>query len=173
MPIPAKLKNLLAKAKIKHDVVPHRTVFTVYDLSQTLKIKTNAIVKTLLIKADRDYHLVLLAANRRLNLDALKKTLGAKKVSMASEKEMTNQFKVKPGAMTPFGSLHKVHVVVDRGLAKTTSMLFGAGSFTESLQMKMKDYLKHEDPQIAPISEAAPAFKPNPKPKRKKIGMPR
>src|SRR5690349_10969053 len=131
MPLPAKVKTYLDKQKMKYEVVPHRTVFTVYDLAQTLKIKTNAIVKTLLVKADKEYHLVVLSANRRLDINALKKVLGAKNVSLAKEKDMAKQFKTKPGAMTPFGSLHKVSVVVDKGLLKTEKMLFGAGSFTE------------------------------------------
>lgn len=155
MPIPAKVKTYLAKAKIKNEVVEHKTVFTVYDLAQTLKIKMNEIVKTLLIKADSEYKLVLLPAHRRLNIDALKKLLGAKKVTIAKESDMVKEMKVKPGALTPFGKLHKLGVVVDRGLLKTEKALFGAGSFTESIRMKVKDYLKVEQPTVGNVSEAA------------------
>lgn len=156
MALPVKVKNYLDNLKLKYEVIPHRTVFTVHDLGQTLKIKTNAIVKTLLIKADKNYHLVVLAANRRLDLNALKKALGAKNVSLAKEKDMEQEFKTKPGAMTPFAALHKVSVVVDKGLLKAEKMLFGAGSFTESVRMKMKDYLKTEpDSKVAPISKKA------------------
>ena len=154
MAIPAKVKNYLDKQKVKYEVVKHKTVFTVYDLSQTLKIKMNEIVKTLLIKADKDYHLVLLSAHRRLDLGAVKKLLGAKKVTIARESDMAREMKVKPGALTPFGKLHKLGVVVDKGLLKTQKALFGAGSFTESLRMKMKDYVKVEEPKVGAISEA-------------------
>lgn len=154
MPIPAKVKNYLDKAKIKSETVEHKTVFTVYDLAQTLKIKMNEIVKTLLIKADTEYKLVLLPAHRRLNLDAVKKLLGVKKVTIAKESDMVKEMKVKPGALTPFGKLHKLGVVVDKGLLKTEKALFGAGSFTESLRMKVKDYLKVEQPTVGSISEA-------------------
>src|SRR6185503_1698571 len=119
MPIPAKVKNYLDKQKMKYDVVSHRTVYTVYDLAQTLKIKMNTIVKTLLVKADGEYHLVVLGAHRRLNIEALKKLLGAKKVTIAKESEMAKEMKVKPGALTPFGILHKLGVVVDKSLLKT------------------------------------------------------
>lgn len=156
MSIPAKVKNYLDKQKLKYEIVSHRTVFTVYDLAQTLKIKMNGIVKTLLVKADKDYHLVLLSANRRLDLNALKKTLKAKKVSIANEKDMTTKFKTKPGAMTSFATLHKVPVVIDKSLLKAEKMLFGAGSFTESIRMKMKDYLKSQpEATVAPISKKA------------------
>ena len=155
MPIPAKVKNYLTKLKWKYEEVPHRTVFTVYDLAQTTKLKLNTIVKTLLIKADKNYHLVLLPATKRVDLQAVKKLLGAKKVTLASEKEMTKNFKVKPGAMTAFGKLHKVSIVLDKSLMKTEKMLFSAGSFTESLRLKVKDYIKYEDPTVGNISEKA------------------
>ncbi len=155
MPIPAKVQNYLTKLKIKTDVVQHKTVFTVYDLAQTLKVKMNTIVKTLLVKADNEYKLVLMPAHRRLNLDALKKLLGAKRVTLAKESDMAREMKIKPGALTPFGKLHKLGVVVDKGLLKTEKALFGAGSFTESIRMKIKDYLKIEQPTVGNVSEAA------------------
>lgn len=155
MPIPAKVTNHLDKNKVKYDVVPHKTVFTVYDLAQTTKEKMNTIAKTLLVKADKTYHLVVLPAHRRLNLAAIKKLTNAKTVILAKEKDMVTKFKMKPGAMTPFGSLHKVAVILDRGLLKTTKVLMGAGSFTESLRVKVKDYVKSEQPTVGNISEAA------------------
>ena len=55
----------------------------------------------------------------------------------------------------PFGSLYKVGVVVDNSLTKVTDALFGAGSFTESLRIKLKDYLKMEEPVKGDIGENA------------------
>lgn len=153
--IPSKVQTYLKKLNLKHDVVEHKTVFTVYDLAQTTKEKLNTIVKTLLIKADKEYKLVVLPAHRRLNIEAVKKILGAKKVSIARESDMAKEMKVKPGALTPFGKLHKLGVVVDKGLLKMQKGLFGAGSFTESVRMKIKDYLKAEEPTVGNISEAA------------------
>lgn len=155
MPISAKIRNYLDKNKVKHEVVPHRTVFTVYDLAQTLKVKLNTVVKTLLVKTDKGYALAILPGHRRLDIKALQKALGAKKLSIANEKDMTTKFKMKPGTMTAFGSLNKLVVVVDKSLLKTEKMLFGAGSFTESLRLKMKDYVKAEQPTTANISTAA------------------
>lgn len=153
MSVPKKVTNHLDKQKVKYDIVPHKTVFTVYDLAQTTKSKLNTIAKTLLVKADKNYHLVVLPAQKRLDLAAVKKLTQAKTVALAKEKDMLTKFKMKPGAMTPFGSLHKVGVIVDKGLVKTEKVLMGAGSFTESLRVKMKDYLKSEQPTVGSISE--------------------
>jgi len=155
MAIPARLTKHLTTLKLKNDVVPHRTVFTVYDLAQTLKVKLNTIAKTLVVKTDAGLALVVVPAHRRLDFGAVKKALQVKSVSLASEKEMVKKLKIKPGAMTAFGTYHKLPLVVDRSLAKAESMIFGAGSFTESLRVKVKPYLKTQEPTIAPVAKAA------------------
>lgn len=155
MPIPARLTKHLESLKLKHDVVPHKTVFTVYDLAQTLKVKLNTIAKTLLVKTDAGLALVVVPAHRRLDFQAVKKALKVKQVTLASEKEMVKKMKIKPGAMTAFGTYHKLPMVVDKSLAKAEAMLFGAGSFTESLRVKVKPYLKTQEPTVASVAKAA------------------
>lgn len=153
MPIPKKLLTSLDKAKATYEVVKHKTVFTAYDLAQTTKRKLQEIAKTLLVKADGKHVLVVLPAHLRLDLVKLKKLLGAKKVQISTEKDMAKSLKVKPGAITPFGSLHQLEVVVDKSLAKVQKAIFGAGSFTESLRMKVKDFLKLENPKSGNIGK--------------------
>lgn len=153
MPIPKKLLTSLDKAKATYEVVKHKTVFTAYDLAQTTKHKLQEIAKTLLVKADGQHVLVVLPAHLRLDLVKLKKLLGAKKVQISTEKDMAKSLKVKPGAITPFGSLHKLEVVVDKSLTKVQKAIFGAGSFTESLRLKVKDFLKLENPKSGNIGK--------------------
>ena len=154
-PFAAKMIAFLEAQKLKHDIVPHRKVFTVYDLSQTLHIKPNAIVKTLLIKADKVYHVVLLPAHRRLDIAAVKKLLQAKQIAIAKEQEIFTNLKLKPGGLTSFGSYHKLATILDKSLLKTEKMLFSAGSFTASVRMKVKDVVKVEQPTVGAISSAA------------------
>ncbi|MFA6909058.1 MAG: YbaK/EbsC family protein [Patescibacteria group bacterium] len=155
MSISKRLLSLLEKSKIKYNVVTHRKVFTVYDLAQTLKVKMNTIAKTLLVKVDREYRIIVIPAHFRLDLKKLASLLKAKKVIIAPEKDMQNKFKSKPGAMTPFGSLYKVGVVLDRSLLKLQKPLFHAGSFTESLRLKIKDYVKLEQPVVGAFVSSA------------------
>lgn len=155
MAIAKKIERYLQKNKIKFEIIKHRTVYTAYDLAATLKEKLERIGKTLLVKADDRHVLVVLPANRRLDVARLKKHLGAKRITIASEKDMVKTLKVKPGALTPFGALHKLEVVVDKAMAKATDFFVGAGSFTESLRLKVKDFLRLVDHQQANISTKA------------------
>ncbi|MFA6391761.1 MAG: YbaK/EbsC family protein [Patescibacteria group bacterium] len=146
MPIPKKLLGYLDQDKINYEIVEHKKVYTAFDLANTLKLKLSEIAKTLLVKTDKEYYLVVLPAHYRLDLAKLKKILNAKKISIAKENVMQKIFKVKPGAITPFGFIHKTKVVMDKSLNKSIRVLLGSGSFKESIAMKVKDYIKIVDP---------------------------
>ncbi|MDD5040313.1 MAG: YbaK/EbsC family protein [Patescibacteria group bacterium] len=153
MAIPVKLLNHLKKAKVKYDVLEHKTVFTAYDLAQTMKRKLSEIAKTVLVKADKEYFIVVVPAHYKVDFKKVKALLKAKRVDIAKEKEMQAKFKVKPGAITPFGSQHKIGVVMDKALLKAKEAIFSAGSFTQSLKMKVKDYQKAEQPTTGTVGK--------------------
>src|SRR3990167_10392694 len=119
MALPKHVKIYLDKKKAKYDTLAHKTVYTAYDAAQTLRRELNEIAKSLLIATDKAYIIAVVPAHMRIDLGKLKKALKAKKVSIPNEKIMVKIFKVKPGAMTAFGGLHKVEVVVDKSLLKT------------------------------------------------------
>ena len=70
--IPKRVTNYLDSRGVKYEKVPHKQVFTTFDLANTLKEKMSKIAKTLLIKADKRYVLVVLPAHYRLDMAKLK-----------------------------------------------------------------------------------------------------
>lgn len=153
--IPKKIIAYLDKSKVKYDLVKHKKVFTAFDLAQTLKEKMQKIAKTLLVKTDKKYVLVVLPAHYRLDMAKVKKFLKVKKAELAPEQVMKKVFKVEPGAMTPFGSLHKAEVVLDKALVKAKEVLVSAGSFTDSLRLQAKDLQKLEKATWADLGKMA------------------
>lgn len=152
--IPKKILSYLDKNKVKYDVLKHKTVYTTFDLAATLGEEMKKIAKTLLVKADKKYILVVLPAHYRVDLNKVKKLLKSAKAELAPEKVMEKLFHVKPGAITPFGGLHKIETYVDKALLKTEKAIVNAGSFTESLRLKMKDLHKLEKATVADLSNA-------------------
>lgn len=146
MAIPKKITNYLEKNKVKYETIAHKTVYTAYDLAQTLKIKLQEIAKTLIVKTDKGYAIAVLPASMMLDLAKLKKLLQAKKIEIAKELVMKKIFKVKPGTVVPFGSLHKTPVVMEKSLAKAKQIIANAGSYTDSIKIKLADFLKLEQP---------------------------
>src|SRR3990167_3465380 len=111
MAVPKKTKQYLDKKMAKYDILAHKTVYTAYDAAQTLRKELKVIAKSLLVATDKAYVIAVIPANMRLDLGKLKKSLQVKKISIPNEKIMVRVFKVKPGAITAFGGLHKVEVV--------------------------------------------------------------
>ena len=156
MAIPKKVLRHLEKKKVRYERVAHKTVYTAYDLAQTLREKLASVAKTLAVKVDNDHVLVILPGDRRLDLSKLKKMLKAKKAELTSERVMAKVFKVKPGEVTPFGTLHKnAPVLIDKALVGAKKVFASAGSFEESLHLSVKELLKATEAKIGRFSEKA------------------
>ncbi len=153
MTISKKTINYLDKNKIKYEVVKHKTVFTAYDLAQTLKIKLPEIAKTLLVKIDAGLGLAVLPASTKLDFVKLKKLAKAKKVELPKEGLMKTRLKIKPGAITPFGQLHKLPVYFDAVLKRQKKILISSGSFQESFRLAPAAYLKLENPIVGSLAK--------------------
>jgi len=169
MPIPKKTKQYLDKKMAKYEELTHKTVYTAYDAAQTLKKELREIAKSLLIATDKAYIIAVVPASMRLDLGKLKGALKAKKVSIPNEKLMVKVFKVKPGAMTAFGGLHKVEVWVDKNLLKTKDVILSAGSFTDSVRMKAKDFIELEQAKLANFAKSGGYKLQVTKPKKKRV----
>ncbi|MBU4375382.1 YbaK/EbsC family protein [Patescibacteria group bacterium] len=149
--LPAKLVKYLEKAGVKHEILEHRTVYTAFDAATTMKKKLGEIAKSLLIKADKDYYLAILPADYNLDFKKLGQCIGAqtgkpiKTVKIPGEKIMESALKVKAGALSAFGGLHKAPVIMDKGLLKVKKAVFSSGSFNHSIEMAVKEFVKMEN----------------------------
>ncbi len=154
MKIPAKIKNFLLKQKIKHAVLEHKTVFTAYDLAQTLKRKLGEVAKTIVVKVDKGHALVVLPASHQVDFKLLKKLTGAKQVDIDKENMMAKLLKVKPGALSAFhGPLTKLPVYVDKAVMKVQKIVVQAGSFEQSVHLSSKDFLKAVQGKLASFAK--------------------
>jgi len=148
--IPVKVVKYLEKAGVDHDILEHKTVYTAFDAAATMKKKMDEIAKSLLVKADKDYFLVLLPADKNLDLKKLGACIGAqtgkkiKVVKIPGEKIMEDLLKIKAGAMSAFGNLHKLPVVMDKAMTKAKKAVFSSGSFNHSVEMLVKDFIELE-----------------------------
>jgi len=149
--IPKKFAAFLKKSNIKTKSVTHKTVYTAFDLANTLKIKLNQIAKTLVVKVEpaieengvkHKHILAVLSAHQMLDLGKLKKILKVKKIDLDRENTMAKLFKIKPGAITPFAAFHKVPVMIDKTLLKSKEVLAGTGSFADSVKVKAADLVQ-------------------------------
>lgn len=139
------LEKLLKQNKLKYEVVEHRKVFTAFDSAETQDIKLTEVAKAVLLKGKKNLYLAVLPAGNNCDFKALSKLTGDK-VSMAKEKDINTKLKTKVGLIAPFGSLFKLPMFIDKKLLKNKKINLPAGSYTESVEMNVKDYMKLENP---------------------------
>jgi len=74
-------------------------------------------------------------------------------VRLATEEELRRDFPgIELGALPPLGSLLGAPVYVDQELLQHETVVFAAGSQTESVQLKTADLLRHEQVTTLPLS---------------------
>jgi len=162
-----KILKFLDKEGVLYKLFDHKTVYTAYDLAQTLKEDLNKVAKSLLIKKDKDRVIVVLPASRQLDLSKFKKKLKAKKISIEPEKAIAQIIKGTTKALTPFGRLYKdIPVYVDKALLKTKEVITSAGDFEQSLHLKTKDLLKATQGEVVDLGRAVKRSMAKPKAKR-------
>jgi len=169
MALPQRTKKYLDKKMARYELLTHKTVYTAYDAAQTLKKELHEIAKSLLIATDKAYIVAVIPANMRLDLAKLKKALKAKKVSIPTEKIIVKQLKFKPGSLTAFGGLHQLETWVDKSLMKTKDVILAAGSFTDSVRMKAKDFIDLEQARLASFAKSGGDKPPKKTAKKKKV----
>src|SRR5581483_9663931 len=113
-----KVTKLLDHAKVKYKVIEHKVVYTAHDAAQTTKKKLGEIAKVVLVKADKDFVLIVLPAGKYVDYNGIKKALKSKKVSMASETDISKYLKTKVGLLHPFGMEYNLQTLLDKGMSR-------------------------------------------------------
>lgn len=157
MSISSKIWKYLEKQGAKAQKVDHKKVYTTMDLAHTLKEKLNKIGKTLLVKADGKYYMILVPGHYYLDLNKVKKALKVKKAILADEKYIKKMLDMVPGALHPFTGISKVQLLLDKAMLRAEEAVIRAGSFTESLRMKVKDLKKMENATLGDFGNLAVA----------------
>jgi len=155
MAIPKKVINFFEKAKVKYQPIKHRTVYTAFDKSQTLKVPQKVIGKTLVMKLDNRPAIILIPANKNLNIQALKKATKVKKIDFIKEAWMKKNLKgVKIGAIPPIGSLWKLPTFLDRSLTGPSEIIINSGNYNFSIKVKgnvlKKSMIAEASPHLSP-----------------------
>lgn len=149
MAIPKSLLKYLQKSKINFEPMTHKTVFTAFDLARTLRVDFKEVAKTLVVKGDNNYFIVMLSAAQMLDFGALKKLLNVKKIEIAREKVMETVFKIPMGTITPFVGFYKTaQLCLEKGLLKMKKIVVGGGSYNDAIKIKPADLVKLEKPIV-------------------------
>jgi Ala-tRNA(Pro) deacylase len=132
----------------------HPIAYTAQEIAQLEHIPEHQMAKPVMIKADDQMVMAVVAGDRQVDLKKAGKALDAKAVRLATEAEFSPRFPdCEKGAEPPFGALYDIATVVDAGL-KSPRITFNAGTHSTTISMALSDYCDLTKPMVVDIAIA-------------------
>ena len=116
------LYQILAEHHIKYKRYDHPAVFTVEDVKRLVPPLPAVKTKNLFLRDHKGKHhfLVIVPAEKRVDIKALHTVLGSSRLSFGSAKRLKKYLGVDPGAVTIFALIndpnHQVELILDSSL---------------------------------------------------------
>lgn len=159
MSVKEQIQALLKKHNVAYQEFHHKPVRTSeeaaslrngYTLSQGAKA---IIITAKYSKNDRRYVMLVLPGDKRINGKKVRKVIGAKSFSFATEEEVLKVTGgVLPGGVPPFGNIFDIPVYVDESLGENQRIVFNAGDRSYSIGMNYSDFVNIVNPILTSFS---------------------
>jgi Cys-tRNA(Pro) deacylase len=108
-------------------IVLETSARTALEAASSLGCEVGAIVKSLLFKTENSFTLCLVAGDKRVSLNRIKKALKIKDASMASAEDVKNITGYTIGGVSPIGHLKKIEILIDKSLSRFNLLFAAAG----------------------------------------------
>src|SRR5579864_8220748 len=135
--IPAiRLGQYLTRSHVNFSVQHHPKAITAREVAASEHVPAEEFAKSVVVVADARPYLLVIPASEHLELEGLGQRLGLGDtvVQLADETEIARLFPdCAVGAAPPLGNCYGMPVYVDSALAKHDSIVFNAGTHTETM----------------------------------------
>lgn len=117
-----KVFALLDRMGISYNVEHHEAVFTIEDMENLQMEHIEKVAKNLFVRDDRkrNYYLLVIQKDKSANLKELQHQIGSRRLSFASEDDLSKYLGLHKGEVTPFGVINDsdnaVTVIIDKDL---------------------------------------------------------
>ena len=117
--ITQRVYNILDEKGINYEKVEHTAVYTIDEMLAIGLPHSDRIAKNLFVRDDkkRNYYLFTVSEEKRADMKELRRRLGTRPLTFASEDDLGAIMGLQKGSVTPFGTLndseHKVQVYID------------------------------------------------------------
>ena len=105
---------------VEYEVTEHKAVFNMAELDEVNLPYPECDAKNLFVRDDkkRNYYLITVKGDKRVNLKEFRKQNGTKPLTFASPEDLLAIMGLTPGSVTPLGVLNdtelKVHAFIDK-----------------------------------------------------------
>jgi Ala-tRNA(Pro) deacylase len=143
------LHRMLDANGVQYRSIGHAPAYSAQRTAAIAHISGRELAKTVIVDIDGQLAMVVQNAASRVPLDRVKVAAGARDVRLAREHEFRERFPdCETGAMPPFGNLYGMEVFVTRALAEDDEIAVNAGSHTELIKLRYRDFARLTHPIV-------------------------
>ncbi len=133
-------ERFLVQRKAEYDLLLHPHTGSSRETAIAAHIPEDNIAKAVVVKDAADYAMVIIPADRCLQMDELRKEL-QRDLHLATEEEITQLFNdCEPGAVPPLGPAYGVETLLDEALTSLDDVYFEAGDHEQLVHIRGEDF---------------------------------
>lgn len=142
-----RLEQYLREQGVAYELQPHPLAYTARGVAASEHVPAKEVAKAVIVMTDDRLAMVVVPASHDLQISELARGLGVRKARIAEEREFGPTFPdCEVGAMPPFGNLYGLRVYVDTSLSEDESIVFQAGTHTDTMRVKYSDFARLVNP---------------------------
>src|SRR5688500_17246277 len=143
------LKSFLDEKGFRYQWSMHPDVYSAQALAAREHVPGHQVVKPVLINADGEFVLCALPASHKIDLEELRKELGATEMRLADEDDLSEICAdCELGAEPPIGWMFGLPTLIDESLFDDRRVTFQAGTHREAVTMSFLDYYRLAQPVV-------------------------
>lgn len=148
-----KLESYLREHGVSFETQHHAVAYTAQEIAAAEHVSGEKVVKVVIAFAGARMVMLALPATRRVDLEKAALAVGAETLRLAKEDEFAATFPgCDVGAMPPFGNLYNLAVYVDTALKDDETIVFQAGTHTDTVSLRYVDFLRLVQPVVADLA---------------------
>ena len=154
MGIPSRITDFMEKSDISYSHILHPPEIKAEDMAKKIHCARHEVAKVIAVHLDGRDAVLIIPASDRLDNALIHESLGSKRMELFTEKELSLRFRdCETGAMSVFGNLYGLEIIVSDSLLEDSDIYFNAGTHSDAIRCKMSDFIKITNPRIANISK--------------------
>jgi Ala-tRNA(Pro) deacylase len=151
-----KMRVFLDENHVEYTHTVHPLAYTAREVASAEHLPAREVAKVVVVFGDDGYHMIVVPANRLVDFQEVRQTLGLSHSRLATEEEIGRIFPdCDLGAMTPFGNLYGMPVYLDNVLASEEMIAFNAGTHRDEIHMRTADYCRLVAPKVVSLAREA------------------
>jgi Ala-tRNA(Pro) deacylase len=141
-----RVANFLADSQVSFERILHAPAMTANRRAHVLRVPGGRLAKCVLLKSAKSYHVAVLPATQRIDLDKVGSHLGGE-VRLAQTGEISEVFRdCEWGALAPFGTLYGLSTLLEDSFDPNALLIFEAQLHAVAIRMCCRDFENLEHP---------------------------